>query len=105
MRRTNYALTGIGIVWLWILLVGGIGVAGAQGKIVIYAAEDEKTTNALTTAFTEETKVGTEVIRVPAAGTLAARIRAEKAAPRADIFIGGSVEFHEPLASEGLVLP
>ncbi|HEV8675474.1 MAG TPA: extracellular solute-binding protein [Methylomirabilota bacterium] len=97
--------------WVFLALVafGTLAIAevpaAAQGKIVIYAAEDEKTTNALTKTFTEETKITTEVIRIPAAGTLATRIRSEKAAPKADIFIGGSVEFHEPLATEGLVLP
>ena len=40
---------------------------------------------------------------MPAAGTLAARIRSEKAAPKADVFIGGSVEFHEPLATETMM--
>lgn len=105
MRRRGWMLAGIGILWVWVVLVSGVGDATAQGKIVIYAAEDEKTTNALTSLFTEETKIATEVIRIPAAGTLATRIRAEKAAPRADVFIGGSVEFHEPLATEGLVLP
>jgi iron(III) transport system substrate-binding protein len=88
-----------------LVMLAMAGPAAAQGKIVIYAAEDEKTTNALMQAFTEETKIATEVIRIPAAGTLATRIRSEKAAPKADVFIGGSVEFHEPLASEGLVLP
>ena len=105
MGRRGWTLTRIGLVWTWAVLVAGAGPAAAQGKIVIYAAEDEKTTNALTSLFTEETKIATEVIRIPAAGTLATRIRAEKAAPKADVFIGGSVEFHEPLASEGLVLP
>ncbi len=105
MRRPEWTL-----VWALLLAIGGVLAAGtrpaqAQGKIVIYAAEDEKTTAALTRAFTEETKIATEVIRVPAAGTLATRIRAEKAAPKADVFIGGSVEFHEPLAAEGLVVP
>ena len=105
MHGRSWALVGIGITWIWVMLVAGAGEVAAQGKIVIYAAEDEKTTNALTTQFTDETKIGTEVIRIPAAGTLATRIRAEKAAPKADIFIGGSGEFHEPLAAEGLVLP
>jgi iron(III) transport system substrate-binding protein len=105
MRRLHGALVPIGIVWVWVLLVAGLGTAAAQGKVVIYAAEDEKTTNELMKAFTEESKIATEVIRIPAAGTLATRIRAEKAAPKADVFIGGSVEFHEPLATEGLVLP
>ncbi len=87
------------------IMMGLVGLAGAQQKIVIYAAQDEKTTNEMTRMFTEETKIATEVIRVAAAGTLATRIRAEKAAPRADVFMGGSVEFHEPLAADGLVLP
>jgi iron(III) transport system substrate-binding protein len=87
------------------VVLGLTAPAGAQQKIVIYAAQDEKTTNEMTRLFTEETKIGTEVIRVAAAGTLATRIRAEKAAPKADVFMGGSVEFHEPLATDGLVLP
>src|SRR3954454_15938735 len=99
--------------WLWAVLValglsavsGGNRLAHAEGKIVIYAAEDEKTLNALTTIFTEKTGIQTEAIRVPAAGTLVARLRAEKDAPKADVFIGGSVEFHQPLAEDGLTVP
>jgi iron(III) transport system substrate-binding protein len=102
MRRRHWML--MSIVFLG-LVMGLADLAGAQQKIVIYAAQDEKTTNEMTRMFTEETKIGTEVIRVAAAGTLATRIRAEKAAPKADVFMGGSVEFHEPLATEGLVLP
>ncbi len=103
VRIGTFGIVGmLGIIG--ILVGSGHGVA-AQDKIVIYAAEDEKTTEALTSLFTKQSKIATEVIRVPAAGTLATRIRAEKAAPKADIFIGGSVEFHEPLATEGLVLP
>jgi iron(III) transport system substrate-binding protein len=104
MRRGRAVLGWVAGLAVAGVLAGSAGPAGAQGKIVIYAAEDEKTTNALMRAFTEETKIGTEVIRIPAAGTLATRIRAEKAAPKADVFIGGSVEFHEPLATEGLTV-
>jgi iron(III) transport system substrate-binding protein len=86
-------------------LGSGTTPAKAEGKIVIYAAEDEKTLDALTKLFTEKTGIATEVIRIPAAGTLVARIRAEKDAPKADVFIGGSIEFHQPLATDGLVVP
>jgi len=79
--------------------------AVSAGKIVVYAAEDEKTLAALTKMFTDKTGIDTEVVRIPAAGTLVARIRAEKDAPKADVFIGGSIEFHQPLADEGLVVP
>lgn len=94
----------LGFVIAMTLVAAFAGGVRAQQKVVIYAAQDEKTTNEMTRLFTEETKIQTEVIRVAAAGTLAARIRAERAAPRADIFMGGSVEFHEPLATDGLVL-
>src|SRR2546428_11834258 len=40
-----------------------------------------------------------------AAGTMAARVRSEASPPRADIFVGGSVKIHEPLARDGLLLP
>jgi iron(III) transport system substrate-binding protein len=86
-------------------LGSGTTPAKAEGKIVIYAAEDEKTLGALTKLFTDKTGIATEVIRIPAAGTLVARIRAEKDAPKADVFIGGSIEFHQPLATDGLVVP
>lgn len=105
MRDRRWVIGRIGVLGAVGALARSRGVSAAQEKVVIYAAEDEKTTDALTNLFTEETNLATEVIRVPAAGTLATRIRAEKAAPRADVFIGGSVEFHEPLATEGLTLP
>jgi len=98
------------IALIAILAAGGaVAVGGtparAEGKIVIYAAEDEKTLGALTKMFTEKTGIETEAVRIPAAGTLVARIRAEKDAPKADVFIGGSIEFHQPLADDGLVVP
>ena len=105
MRDRRWVIGGIGALGAVATLAGGRRPSAAQDGIVIYAAEDEQTTDALTKLFTAETGIGTEVIRVPAAGTLATRVRAEKAAPKADVFIGGSVEFHEPLATEGLTLP
>src|SRR5690348_9721240 len=105
MRSLHWLIGIAGLMAITGVVAGGRTPAMAEDKIVIYAAEDEKTTAALTKLFTAETGIGTEVIRVPAAGTLATRVRAEKAAPKADVFIGGSVEFHEPLATEGLTLP
>jgi len=105
MESRRAILSAIAVMGLAGLFAGTQSPAKAEGKIVIYAAEDEKTLAALTKMFTEKTGIDTEVIRIPAAGTLAARIRAEKDAPKADVFIGGSVEFHEPLAKEGLVVP
>ena len=105
MESRRAILSALAVMGLAGVFAGTQSPAKAEGKIVIYAAEDEKTLAALTKMFTEKTGINTEVIRIPAAGTLAARIRAEKDTPKADVFIGGSVEFHEPLAKDGLVVP
>jgi len=56
-------------------------------------------------AFKKANGGGIEVDVVPlaAAGELQTRIRTEKNSPKADIFIGGSSEFHDPLGTEGLL--
>jgi len=105
MKTRRWIFSAIATLGMVGVLAGAYTPANAQGKIVIYAAEDEKTLDALTKMFTKNTGIGTEVVRIPAAGTLVARIRAEKGAPKADVFIGGSVEFHEPLAKDGFVVP
>jgi iron(III) transport system substrate-binding protein len=93
------------------VIVVGAGLAGpattqAQtGKIVIYSALADLETTLVSREFTRRTGVQVEALSVAAAGTLAARIRAEKDRPRADIFVGGSADFHAPLATEGLLMP
>src|SRR2546428_8321292 len=84
------------------LVVGG--GAGAQGgKVVVYSALDTPVTNAVLQAFEQTSGLRTEALTLAAAGTLASRIRAEKARPQADIFLGGSIDFHAPLANDGLL--
>jgi iron(III) transport system substrate-binding protein len=97
----------IAVTGLLALLVGvaPIGAAPAPGKIVVYSGMDEYTMNVLTKAFEPMTGIKVEALILAAAGTMAARVRSEASAPRADIFVGGSVEIHEPLAREGLLLP
>ena len=77
-----------------------------KGKIVVYSALDQTTIDAMKVAFEKKyPDVKVEVLGVAAAGEQSTRIRAEKDSPKADIFIGGSTEFHEPLAKDGLLLP
>src|SRR5256885_1784848 len=84
------------------LVVGG--GAGAQGgKVVVYSALDTPVTNAVLQAFEQTSGLRTEALTLAAAGTLATRIRVEKARPQADIFLGGSIDFHAPLANDGLL--
>jgi len=81
------------------------GTAKATGRISIYSALNESTNNQLFAAFTQATGVQVDVPPLAAAGELQTRITAEKASPKADIFVGGSSEFHDPLGKQGLLEP
>lgn len=87
------------------LVLAGFSVSQAQPtKIVVYSALPDLETTMVHREFTRRTGISVEALSVAAAGTLAARIRAEKDRPRADVFVGGSADFHAPLAREGLLL-
>src|SRR5438477_2855420 len=75
------------------------------GTISIYSALNESTNNELFKAFTTATGVQVDVLPLAAAGDLQTRITAEKNNPQADIFVGGSSEFHDPLGKQGLLVP
>src|SRR5205814_2886040 len=79
--------------------------AKPSGRISIYSALNESTNNELFKAFTAATSVQVDVLPLAAAGELQTRITAEKASPKADIFVGGSSEFHDPLGKQGLLEP
>jgi iron(III) transport system substrate-binding protein len=71
---------------------------------VVYSALNESTNNAFVDAFKKATPgVDVDILPLAAAGELQTRIRTEKASPKADVFIGGSSEFHDPLGKEGLL--
>ncbi|WP_158602376.1 ABC transporter substrate-binding protein [Cohnella endophytica] len=72
-------------------------------KLVVYAALNEDDIIQLSKKFKEDTGIEIEYLRLGNAGETSTRIQAEKANPQADIFVGGSVEFYEPLAKEGIL--
>ena len=75
------------------------------GKLSVYSALNESTNNAFIDAF-KKAYPGVQqvdVLPLAAAGELQTRITTEKASPKADIFIGGSAEFHDPLGKQGLL--
>ncbi len=78
--------------------------AKATGRISVYSALNQSTNDAYFGAF-QQAYPGITVDQLPlaAAGELQTRITAEKASPKADIFIGGSSEFHDPLGKQGLL--
>jgi iron(III) transport system substrate-binding protein len=97
-RRTF--LKGVGAVAVSV----ACGGASATGTISVYSALNESTNNQFFAAFkTANPGVTVNVLGLAAAGELQTRIRTEKASPKADIFIGGSSEFHDPLGKEGLL--
>lgn len=72
-------------------------------KLVVYAALNEDDIVQIQKKFKEDTGIDMEYLRLSGAGEASTRIQAEKDSPKADIFIGGSVEFYEPLAKAGLL--
>jgi iron(III) transport system substrate-binding protein len=74
------------------------------GKISIYSALNQTTNDQLFAAFKTATPgVDVEVLPLAAAGELQTRITAEKASPKADIFVGGDRAFHDGLGKAGLL--
>src|ERR1700674_4084383 len=83
----------------------GGAAAGVSGKLSVYSALNESTNNAFVDAF-KKAYPGVQqvdVLPLAAAGELQTRITTEKASPKADVFIGGSAEFHDPLGKQGLL--
>jgi len=102
MRRLWIAVV---VLALLAVILPGVGPASAQqNRIIVYSALPDLETSLVHREFTRRTGIQVEALSVAAAGTLQARIRAEKDRPRADIFVGGSRDFHIPLAREGLLL-
>jgi iron(III) transport system substrate-binding protein len=78
--------------------------APVTGTISVYSALNQSTNDQFFAAFkTAYPGVTVELLPLAAAGELQTRITAEKASPKADIFIGGSSEFHDPLGKQGLL--
>ncbi|CAK4836653.1 unnamed protein product [Aphanomyces euteiches] len=74
-------------------------------RLVVYAALNEDDIIQIKKKFKEDTGVDIEYLRLSGAGEASTRVQAEKRAPQADIFVGGSVEFYQPLAEQGLLEP
>lgn len=89
---------------LVLILAGSLALVQAQpNRIVVYSALPDLETTLIHAEFTRATGIGVEALSVAAAGTLATRIRAESARPLADVFVGGSADFHAALAADGLI--
>ncbi len=76
-----------------LLICAGTVLADDAKKVVIYAALDEKTTKDLAAAFQAATGYTAEIaLQIEQAGTVAACIKTEAPAARADLVIGGKLQ-------------
>jgi iron(III) transport system substrate-binding protein len=77
----------------------------SAGTITVYSALNESTNNAFVAAFKQATPgADVSLLSLAAAGDVETRIITEKNSPKADVFIGGSSEFHDPLGKQGLTV-
>ncbi|MCC3372560.1 extracellular solute-binding protein [Cohnella sp. REN36] len=77
--------------------------APASTKLVLYSALNEDDVIQLKKKFKEDTGIEIEYLNLGSAGEASTRVQAEKDSPKADILVGGSVEFYQPLAEQGLL--
>lgn len=74
-----------------------------SGKLVLYSALNEDDTVQIQKKFKEDTGIEIEYLRLNSAGEASTRVQAEKGSPKADVLVGGSVEFYSPLAEQDLL--
>jgi iron(III) transport system substrate-binding protein len=80
--------------------------AKPTGRISVYSALNESTNNEFIKAFkTAYPGIEVDLLPLAAAGELQTRITAEKASPKADIFVGGDRSFHDGLGKAALLEP
>ena len=79
--------------------------APVTGTLSVYSALNESTNAKFFAAFAAAYPGVTVNLLSGSAGALQTQLRAEAATPLADVFIGGSSEFHDPLGAEGVLEP
>lgn len=80
------------------------GPAHAAGSVVVYCGVNEEWCRAASTAFEKKTAIHVDMTR-QSAGEIYARLRAEKANPRGDVWFGGTGDPHLQAASDDLTEP
>lgn len=89
-------------VMIIVALMAPIYAAGQE--ITVYTALQESDMGPISAAFEKATGIKMNYVVVGGAGQVETRIIAESANPQADIFLGGSSEFHADLASKGMLV-
>lgn len=84
------------------LLAMTAGPARAADSVVVYCSVNEAWCRAATTAFEQKTGIHVDMTR-QSAGEIFARLRAESANPKGDVWFGGTGDPHLQAASDGLL--
>jgi ABC-type Fe3+ transport system, periplasmic component len=93
----------IGLLFL-LLISFMVPVFADQPQVTVYTALQESDMGPISSAFEKATGVKMNYVVVGGAGQVETRILAEAGNPQADIFLGGSSEFHADLGSKGLLV-
>lgn len=103
--------TALFAVILLVTVIAGCGKPTASNqpvpthppaKLTLYSAVNEEYMHKLAAAFEKETGIKVEALRL-SAGEIVARVRAEKSAPKADVWFGGSADGFIQAKQEGLL--
>jgi iron(III) transport system substrate-binding protein len=92
----------VAILTTWTVL-GGPGLAAAQGSLNVYCSVQLEWCQTLATEFTRHSGIKV-VITNKGSGETFAQIKAESANPKADVWFGGTGDPHLQAAEEGLTL-
>jgi iron(III) transport system substrate-binding protein len=94
---------GVAVLMAGLLMASG-PAAGQEKRLTVYGSTQEMGVRHITEAFTKDTGIKVDWIRMSTGETLN-RIRAEKSNPHASIWLAGPGTAHMVGASEGLLQP
>lgn len=82
----------------------GIALAQAQGRLTFYCTVQNDTCEKISQAFAKKYQVETKFLTAPT-GTILGRLEAEKNNPQADVWYGGTIDYHLQAREMGLLEP
>jgi len=82
----------------------GTGNALSSGKLTVYCTVQHETCEKITQEFAQKYQVVTKFLTAPT-GSILSRLEAEKNNPQADVWYGGTLDYHLQAREMGLLMP
>jgi iron(III) transport system substrate-binding protein len=83
---------------------GDRAAGGSRSRVTVYSALSDAANRSIVEAFEKaQPVIAVDILSLAAAGELQQRISAERGSPQADVFLGGSSEYHDPLGKDELL--